>query len=630
MRATRLADFDTWRPGYGSAVVDVFKAGTTNPATIYADENLVTALANPQTLLSLVLDGVDHGKWAQTVYTAEAVELRINSADLTGIIRPGMTELTGEDATEATVEVGGATETREIGDILNRAFWVQDFGEWREIGSVGSSASTNNTTLVDAIGAAAGQGGGTVLIPAGSYAITQVNIPANVKVRGEGRGVTILQSQVGDDIVTIGGDRAGLAGLTLDGVNLVPGSVGVFSKANDQIEFDDVVVKRFETGVFLKGGKDCFWPSLFVENCATGAKLHGDSDSGGGGNGDVVQNLRWRAGQVATCTVAGVEIKNVDRVPSQIDISAAIINNAGTGILNIGGRFVSLTECRMTGNTVNIDIQDPSSPTSENETIGFHMFGGEISGGEIKFSGNCQNVIFERVNLDGVTVTPTLPTNQIIALDCRESSSVIIAGTAIKWGRWSSLQRASAQGVTTSATPVKAWGIQLEPGQVIYAEAKVIGVRQDGTQTGEYHFSISAKRPGATLTYDTQTANFAAGKIVTGQTSGATGLIINDADAGATGTLTLRKIAEGPGGALFQDNEVLKDSATGQALANGTLSYSNVSLLGSQTEIRAVREDTAGWAAAFAANGPELELQVTGAASNTIDWYVDVEWTLGG
>ncbi len=68
-----------------------------------------------------------------------------------------------------------------------------------------------------------------------------------------------------------------------------------------------------------------------------------------------------------------------------------------------------------------------------------------------------------------------------------------------------------------------------------------------------------------TLAYDGQSGNFAAGLLVTGGTSGATGLIHQDTDAGATGTLLLTDVR-----GTFVDNEVLTDSSTGAAVVNGT------------------------------------------------------------
>jgi len=73
-----------------------------------------------------------------------------------------------------------------------------------------------------------------------------------------------------------------------------------------------------------------------------------------------------------------------------------------------------------------------------------------------------------------------------------------------------------------------------------------------------------------TLAYDAQTANYAASKVLTGGTSGAKAWILSDVDAGTTGTLTLMMVNGGTGKATFADNEIITDSATGSATANGT------------------------------------------------------------
>jgi hypothetical protein len=70
------------------------------------------------------------------------------------------------------------------------------------------------------------------------------------------------------------------------------------------------------------------------------------------------------------------------------------------------------------------------------------------------------------------------------------------------------------------------------------------------------------------LAYDGQTANFTAGKVVTGTRSGATGYIVSDTDAGTTGTLYI----SGANGTFF-DNEAITDnnSTPGVAVVNGAL-----------------------------------------------------------
>ena len=51
-------------------------------------------------------------------------------------------------------------------------------------------------------------------------------------------------------------------------------------------------------------------------------------------------------------------------------------------------------------------------------------------------------------------------------------------------------------------------------------------------------------------------------------------------------------------------------------------------LLGSVTALRTAREDVAGWDCTFVGNGPELQLNVQGAAATTVEWTGDVHVTL--
>lgn len=67
------------------------------------------------------------------------------------------------------------------------------------------------------------------------------------------------------------------------------------------------------------------------------------------------------------------------------------------------------------------------------------------------------------------------------------------------------------------------------------------------------------------LPFDTQTANFTVGLVVTGGTSAATGTIVRQTDAGTSGTLYLKLVT-----GTFVDNETITDSGTGSALVNGS------------------------------------------------------------
>lgn len=65
--------------------------------------------------------------------------------------------------------------------------------------------------------------------------------------------------------------------------------------------------------------------------------------------------------------------------------------------------------------------------------------------------------------------------------------------------------------------------------------------------------------------FNTQTANFTVGQTLTGGTSGATGIILSQVDAGTSGTLTLSNIT-----GTFQNAEIITDGAGGSATATNT------------------------------------------------------------
>jgi len=94
----------------------------------------------------------------------------------------------------------------------------------------------------------------------------------------------------------------------------------------------------------------------------------------------------------------------------------------------------------------------------------------------------------------------------------------------------------------------------------------------EGARADEYTFVTNKKeymgRITCTLAYDAQTANFTVGALVTGGTSGATAIIAQDADGGATGTLTLKDVL-----GTFLDNELITDTAGGSADVNGVLTW---------------------------------------------------------
>lgn len=620
--AYRVGYFDLWQAGYGNASVAIYVAGTQTLASVFTDEALTVAAANPQTLLARDVDGVSYGKWAAPLYTSQAIELTVNSTDETGILRNPLTTLDAQDASKATAKAAGASVAIELEDHFARFVHVEDYGVFLPTSNPGASSATNAATLAAAIAAASAAGGGRVLLPAGTFLYTSLTQPANVVLRGKGRGVTILQSTTADKVITLSGDRAGFEALTLDGVSKQSGSIGVYAKARAEIVFDDVEIKRFDVGLKAVGGRRFDWWNLYIENCVTGVQLRGDNDAGGGADGDECRNNHWQGGRVQNCTTVGVELLYVDKkIFHNTFADVGFENNTGTALKVTGARYTRLPGCWFTGNTVNWAISDGSdtSKVEENTVVGFRMEGGHISGGTLTFTGTVQDVVLDAVELfNAATPTLNLCKNNIVTVGCTEDTTVVIAGAdAIKWMRTVPNQ-GDAPGafvVTVDATATEAWQCQLEPGEVAQIRAQVVAVRRNGNERAVYHIARGAERQGSTLAYDSQTANFTVGQLLTGGTSGAKARIIADSDSGATGTLTLKDITK-----EFVNGETITDGAGGSARANGTLAHQNAALLGATTSLQAAVESDAAWDADFGVSSGRVRVMVTGAAAKTIEW----------
>ena len=616
-----LYEFDQWQPAYGAAQVYVYVAGTTDLADIFTDEALTSAASNPQTLDEKTVNGISYGRWVQPLYTDANYYLEI-SGEQSGIVTPPLTTLAGANASDAEVTPNGGSVATDLDDLFARVIDVRDYGEFKATSEPDDSASTNNTTLTAAIGIASAAGGGIVRIPAGTYKITQITVPASVIVMGEGLDVTTLQSETGDKVVTISGDRGGFRRITLDGVSVQADSIGVYALAKDNTVFDDVLVERFETGLHYQGGQRAQWSNLSIDACTTGAKLHGDSDASGTGNGDVFRFNKWDGGRVTNCTTLGVDLSYEDRKVWNNTLSdIGFENNAGTALQINGARFTALPGIWFSGNTQNLLVRDDDDTDNETEnTIKVLRFeGGSISGGTAVFEDTCQDVILEGMDISDVDVTLTGVTNAILLLDCIEDSLVTLSGDTTQWTRHRRFNEGSVTGQTSDATPTKAWGITLEPGQRGILEARVMGRNRVAQEFAHYHRVVKVSRPGSTLAYDGQTANFTAGQTLTGGTSGATALIVADSDSGTTGTLTLHDIV-----GTFENNETITDGAGGSATANGTLSPQNAVIDQADT-LATDHEDVSGWNAAFAVATSDIDLQVTGAAGDTVDWTVHVK-----
>lgn len=630
MAALRIGNgfFELWRAGYGGSLVTVYLPGTTTKASLFTDEALTIAAANPQTLQRFTQNGITYGKLLVPIYVGVSHYLNIDALEQTGVVRLALTSVDGVDGSDLTVIATGSTQARALearfADIVN----AEDFGL---IGPA-QSAATNTATITAAIagGSAVSSNGARIQLPEGTYAFTQLTVPVGVILEGRGNGVTILQSQTGDKVITITGNGAGLARLTLDGVNLVVGSIGVYAKAKKRIVMEDVLIKRFETGGFMQGMRRSDWKTLDIDGCGTGMKLYGDNNASGGADGDELRQNVWDGGVVSNCTSKGIEVKYVDKKTWNNTLrNVGFESNPGTALWLEGVRYFKAPGCYWTGNVANLVIKDgtPTTAADVNTTIDVHFDGGSMSAGAVTLQDTLQDVIFDKMELSAVAFLLTLPGNDVVLRDCIEDSSVTVAGDGTRLARARTMlgDFPGTFGLSTSATPVIAWAYKMAAGEVIHCHASVVAVGRNGIDYLSRHIGQTATRAGAALNYVTQTANFVVGDIITGATSGAKARIMADADAGATGTLTLKNITK-----EFLGGEVITGAAGGSATASGTLTYANSVLRGALTDIEAIIRSDAAMGAVFQVTADEMQILVTGAAAKTMEWTVSTRVTSSG
>lgn len=612
-------EFDLWQEGYAGAIVNILRAGTTDIIPVYRDINLTIPADNPHTLLSREDDtGATYGKFRYSLYSPYSYELDIQNVQQSGIQLVPITTLDGEDASLAEVTIPNSTLNRSLEDRFADVIRLVDYGE------VVDNTDTNTTNLNSAISAASAQGGGVVYLPAGTIAINSINLPAKVILKGEGKSVTVIESIVGDEVITLTGDACGLMDLTIDGVDLVTGSVGIYSKAKDDVIIERVKVKRLDTGLLWLGGIDPVWRDFDIDNCVDAVRLLGDQNVNNGNDGDEISGGLWDGGVISNTTGVGLELSVRDKPVSYFTIRKVdFIDNVGAdgAVLIYGASFNVLDEVYFDGNTINLTVADnPDDTISDiHEVVGLRI-SGKFNGGTLSFDGVCQDVYLDMCQLVGVTIEANVPDNPIILRDCTETD-VSITGDATKVNRFRTNLEGAVTGSTTNGTAVVAWKTRLEPHEIIQLEVRATAEQINGDGYAEFFEILTFRQAGATLLYDAQTANFTVGSEITGATSGATAIIAADSDSGTTGTLTLASVI-----GEFVDNEIITDTGGGSARSNGVLVYGAVTTNKDELHVWGSNAGAApaGWAITAVASGREGQVHITGAAATTIDWNLKI------
>lgn len=621
----RIAEFDIWRPSYANAIVSVYIAGTSTLAPLYLDEDLTIEAENPQTLQSMEAEGgVRYGKFERPVYTDHSYFLSINNNENTGVIKPAFSTLDKEDASEATVRAEGSDFDVSLEDIISQEVNVVNFGEFIE--GEGGVPETNTNSMELAI--AAISDGGFVNVPAGLYKLNSFDVPQNVIIIGQGIDATKIECVNGSSAFNIVGKNAGFENITLDGKLLSTNSIGIKSVGNDQVILNDVLIKRFETGATFLGGRSHNWNNLSVENTNNAIQLYGDNDAGDTTNGGAFEDLVWNGGVISFAAIRGVDFSFEDNLCQNITlIGVGYENCQGFATYVNGAQNIRHSSCWWVDNVETISIQDDEDPLTpdvqqNNDAINITFDSGRIDGGVFEATGTVQNVVLEDMKIFNIEFRMTLPIAGFVSLqDSLENAGVTITGESTKLIRSTTSLNGASFGLTTTNNPTKAWGINLNPGQHVYLEAKVIGRGRSNDEHAIYHLVTGAYRPGSELTYDTQTANFTVGDVITGLSSGATARIQDDIDTGATGTLTLIDIV-----GEFLNNEIITDSGGGSAVVNGSITDQPAILdaIGSEL-VRTSFETVAAFGVGFQANNSEIELNVIGDTGLTMEWAVNVD-----
>lgn len=617
----RIAEFDTWRPSYGGMQVEVLIADTTDRATLYSDPFLAVEVQNPQVLLSMTDDaGVVYGKFEHPIYTNVPYRLLIDQTDNGGIARPPIVTLAGEDASLALVASERGNYPRTLESIVDQAIYAAMFGPIGD--NVGTAVST--ATLAAAIGAAAAQGGGYVLLPSGTIEIEALTLAQGVRLRGQGQSATTLVCRDAEAVITLDGDGAGLEALTLDGQITRSGSIGVHGHDVAEPWMNDVLVKRFDIGISLQGTSSLVWHNVSVSDCRIGCELLGDSDSSGDGDGAEIANVTMVGGSASLCTEAGLQLKFVDLPVREIIIQGfGFVSNVGPGLKMIGARGITSENCYWTGNTAAISIMDGADANYSdlNTTQRITIRGGQINAGTVTFDGSCRNVIFDGVSIVNVDFVLEVPEVPIVLRNCIEDADTTSTGDTKKLARQSTFDHGEWTGITTDATATVAWQQEIGSGEIGLFTARAVGVARNAVTYGVFWVVAGCARPGAVLNFNLQTGNYTAGNVVTGASSGASARIQAVTQSAGSGNMTLRDIT-----GTFISGELLTDTSTGSARVSGSISTSAVAL--DATGSVPVRADTitgTGWDVAFYVSGSMMQLKVTGEVSVTIDWTVHVE-----
>lgn len=278
-------------------------------------------------------------------------------------------------------------------------------------GARGDGRSDDRAAIQAAIDAVAGSGGGTVLLPAGTYRVTRagrsavaISLRSGVFLEGEGRGTVVrLATGSGGHVVNVQRERdCGIRNLTIDGNRSGQSSTG--------------------HGIRSGGVRGFRLESLSVVNAYHyGIGLEGDTNSDVLINDVVIDN----------CGGDGIDIKNRNNANALVTITNVTIARWG---VRTGSETQAAIDCRGQVRLENIRIRDPGADDSvgirmrqgelrDRNGIGAH--GSSVNGFEIRMAGGRRQigiaVVARRVSLAGGTVSGGFRGMVLQGSDCNVS-----------------------------------------------------------------------------------------------------------------------------------------------------------------------------------------------------------------
>lgn len=614
-------EFDVARAGYAQAVVTILRAGTTEKVPLFFDPQMTEQADNPQVLLKLVgADGRTAGRFARSVYTPYSYQADVDTSFQSGVQGMPIQSLGGQDASLALALRRGGRLMRSLEKHLAQIIYAADFGDLND-----RSPIVNTDTITQALGYAAAQKGGAVVLPAGTFPWLGATVPEGVVLVGQGRNATILTSREAKRLVTIGGDRAGLAMLTLDGIDRIPDSTGIYALNRAQLVLADVLVQRIDTGMLCQGGTSHRYRDFFIDTATRGVRLLGDTNTLAAGGGGEFLDLRWDGGEVTNTFALGAELTQVDAPVRNNRIWNVDFNNnigADGALLISGAMHTDLGFCAFSANTHNWFVEDNTDTAlSQPATIGLTIHHTRILNGKCAFDGLCQDVLLDQLDLDGAVFEMNVPTELVVLRDSFENGTSITGQTS-NLVRQRSQDKGKVTGVTTTGTALAVIPLSMGAGEVLSVRFRATAEQWNGTDSANFVVEHSCTLSATRMNFDQQTQNFTIGNMVKGLTSGATGIIRAQNDGGATGWIDLVDVA-----GVFIDRELLTEvSSTGNGRMNGPLVPGTASLIGTKADVAVQKTGGAtAWACAMTVLNQQAYIAVQGEAGKTIKWTIEVD-----